>query len=62
MPFSVKAFFFDHPLTVTKETAKDAFAKAVERHVVDKFADITISDDRKTYSIAEFALIMSQQS
>ena len=46
MPFSVKAYFFDHPLTVTQETAKDAFAKAVEWHVVDKFADITISDDR----------------
>jgi hypothetical protein len=34
MPFSVKAYHSDHPLTVTKETAKEAFAKAVESHVI----------------------------
>ena len=54
--------FFDHPLTVTKETAKEAFAKAIEWHVVDKFTEISISDDRTSYSIAEFASLMSNQS
>jgi hypothetical protein len=47
---------------VTKETAKEAFAKAVEWHVVERFTEISISDDRKSYSIAEFAPVMSDQS
>jgi hypothetical protein len=29
MPFSVKAYIDDHPLTLTKETAKEGFAKAI---------------------------------
>ena len=62
MSFSVKGYFFDHPLTVTKETAKEAFAKAIEWHVVERFTEISISDDRKSYSIAEFASVMSDQS
>lgn len=62
MSFFVKAYFFDHPLTVTKETAKEAFAKAVEWHVVDKFVHISISDGGRSYSIAEFASILSEQS
>ena len=33
MEFFVKAYHADHPLTVTKESAKDAFEKAVEWHV-----------------------------
>ena len=57
MSFSVKAYFFDHPLTVTKETAKEAFAKAVEWHVVEKFTNISISEGGRSYSIAEFASI-----
>jgi hypothetical protein len=39
MPFSVKAYHADHPLTVTKETAKEAFAKAVESHVATSTYD-----------------------
>ena len=63
MPFSVKAYFFDHPLTVmTKETAKEAFAKAIEWHVVDRLTNISISDGRRSYSIAEFASVMPDQS
>ena len=61
MPFSVKAYHSDHPLTVTKETAKEAFAKAVEWHVVERFADVTISDGQKSYSIDEFSLAMALQ-
>ena len=55
MPFSVKAYHADHPLTVTKETAKEAFAKAVEWHVIERFSNVSISDDVRTYSIEEFA-------
>jgi phosphopantetheinyl transferase (holo-ACP synthase) len=42
-----------------RQTAKEAFAKAIEWHVVQKFSDISISDDRKTYTIAEFSLTMA---
>lgn len=59
MPFSVKAYHSDHPLTVTKETAKEAFAKAVEWHVIEKFNNVSISDDVRTYSIEEFASVMA---
>ena len=40
MPFSVKAYHSDYPLTVTKETAKEAFAKAVEWHKIHQRLDL----------------------
>jgi hypothetical protein len=55
MPFSVKAYIDDHHLTATAETAKEAFAKAVEWHVANKLTDVSISDGLTDYSIAEFA-------
>jgi len=61
MPFSVKAYHSDYPLTVTKETAKEAFAKAVEWHVIERFINVSISDDVRTYSIEEFASAMALQ-
>ena len=61
MPFSVNAYHSDHPLTVTKETAKEAFAKAVEWHVIERFINVSISDDVRTYSIEEFASAMALQ-
>jgi hypothetical protein len=61
MPFVVKGYYADHPLTVTQESAKAAFAKAVEWHVVEKFTDVSISDGKKSYSIAEFSLVMARQ-
>ena len=59
MPFSVKAYDADHPLTVTTKTAKEAFAKAVEWHVVERFTKVSISNGRKRYSIAEFSSVMA---
>jgi hypothetical protein len=59
MPFVVKAFFDDHTLTVTTETAKDAFAKAVEWHVAERLTDVSISDGIKSYTIAEFSSVMA---
>jgi hypothetical protein len=44
----------DHTLAVTTETAKEAFAKAVEWHVTGRFTHVSISDDIKTYSIDAF--------
>jgi len=61
MPFLVQANIDDHTLAEATETAKDAFAKAVEWHVVERFTDVTISDGKKTYSIDEFSLAMALQ-
>ncbi|MFL6817131.1 MAG: hypothetical protein ACJ8EF_04215 [Bradyrhizobium sp.] len=46
---------------MTTETEKDAFAKAVEWHVVYKLNDISISDGIKRYSIGAFASLMALQ-
>jgi hypothetical protein len=59
MPFEVKARVDDHTLTVTAETAKEAFAKAVDWQIVARFTDVTISDGIKTSSIAEFSSRMA---
>ena len=59
MPFTVRGFYNNNPMTLTVETAKEAFAKAIEWHVVQKFSDISIGDDRKSYTIAEFSLTMA---
>ena len=61
MPFVVKAHIEDLTLTVNAETAKDAFAKAVEWHVVNGFRNISISDGHKRFAIAEFAWTMASQ-
>lgn len=58
MPFSVYAYVDDHLVSMSTETAKEAFAKAVEWHVVRKLADISISDGVRKYSIAEFSSVI----
>jgi hypothetical protein len=59
MPFLVQGSIDDHTLAVTKETAKEAFAKAVEWHVTGRFTHVSISDSTKTYSIDAFSLAMA---
>jgi hypothetical protein len=44
---------------VTTETAKEAFAKAVEWHVVEGFTNVSISDGVKDFTIAEFSWVMA---
>ena len=61
MPFSVQAYLDDHRLSVTTETAKDAFAKAVEWHVAERMSSVTISDGNKSYTVSEFASEMALQ-
>jgi hypothetical protein len=58
MSFQVQGNIDDHTLAVTCETAKEAFAKAVEWQVV-QFADVSISDGTKSYTVAEFASFMA---
>jgi hypothetical protein len=59
MSFSVTAYHANRPLTVTAETAKEAFAKAVEWHVVNRFTNVSICDGVKSYSIDGFASVMA---
>jgi hypothetical protein len=59
MPFIVKAYFEGRALTATAETTKEAFASAIEWHVVGKLTDVSISDGTRSYSLVEFSLIMA---
>jgi hypothetical protein len=59
MPFSVQANTDDHGLSVTTGTAKEAFARAIEWHVVKGFTNISVNDGVRSYSIAEFSLVMA---
>jgi 20S proteasome alpha/beta subunit len=61
MPFLVQADIDDHTLAEAIETAKEAFAKAVEWHVAQRLINVTISDGTKSYTIAEFSLAMARQ-
>ena len=58
MPFQVQGNIDDHALAVTCETAKEAFAKAVEWQVV-QVADVSISDGVKRSTVTEFAALMA---
>jgi hypothetical protein len=57
MPFSVQAYTGHHRLSVTTETAKEAFAQAVEWHVVNRCTNVSINDGARSYSIAQFSSI-----
>ena len=59
MIFHVHAYVDDHIFKATAKTARDAFAKAIEWHVVGRLTDISISDGNRSYSIAEFASVMA---
>ena len=58
LPFLVQGNIDDHTLAVTTETAKEAFAKAVEWQLF-RFADVSISDGTKRYTVTEFASFMA---
>jgi hypothetical protein len=59
MPFFVEAYADDCRLTAATDTAKKAFAEAIDWHVVRRFRDVFISDGMQRYSIAEFASAMA---
>jgi hypothetical protein len=61
MPFSVFSYNDDRLVSAATETAKEAFVKAVEWHVVHKLTDVSISDGIKSYSIEGFASAMAKQ-
>jgi uncharacterized protein with ParB-like and HNH nuclease domain len=59
MPFSVKATIDGHIITAPAETAKDAFAKAIDWRIAKQIDDVSISDGDYDYSIAEFSEAMA---
>jgi hypothetical protein len=59
MPFHVHAYVDDHLLEATANTAKAAFAMAIEWCVVGRLTAVLISDGNRSYSIAEFASVMA---
>ena len=59
MSFTVCARVDGHSVVAPAETAKEAFAKAIEWKIVQQFADVAISDGSKNYSIAEFSAKMA---
>jgi hypothetical protein len=59
MAFVVHARADYHALSATTETAKEAYAKAVEWQLVHKFTGVTISDGSKSFTIAGFASEMA---
>ena len=61
MPFVVKAHVDNLALTVNANTAKEAFAKAVEWHVVNGFGSVSISNGHKRFTVAEFSWTMASQ-
>jgi hypothetical protein len=61
MPYVVRGCIDDLALTVTAATAKEAFAKAIEWHLAERYTNVSIYDGSKSYSIHEFALAMALQ-
>jgi hypothetical protein len=61
MPYLVQGCLDDHTLAATAGTAKEAFEKAVEWHIVARFTNVSIYDGNKIYSIDEFASAMTLQ-
>lgn len=59
MAYSVKATVDGHTVLAAAGTAKAAFAKAIEWQVTKQLGDVTISDGRQDYSIAEFSAAMA---
>jgi hypothetical protein len=59
MPFHVHGHVDDHLLEATANTAKAAFATAIEWCVARRLTAVLISDGNRNYSIAEFAFVMA---
>jgi len=61
MPYLVQGCIDDRTLAVIAATAKEAFAKAIEWHVVEGLTDVSIYDGTTSYSVDEFASAMAVQ-
>ena len=56
MIFHVHAYVDDHVLRTAAKTARDAFAKAIEWHVVGRLKGISISDGTGSYAITSVSI------
>jgi hypothetical protein len=61
MAFEVQGWVLGRLVTAEAETAKEAFAKAVEWQVVNCAWGVTISDHRRIFTIAEFSWTMASE-
>ena len=61
MAFEVRGWVFGRLTTADAESAKEAFAKAVEWQVVHCAWGVTISDGRRRFTVAEFSWTMASQ-
>ncbi len=59
MPYKLEAMSSGHVISACTKSAEEAYAKAIEWQIAKQFTDVTISDGRKNYSIAEFAAKMA---
>lgn len=61
MPYLIQGRLDDVTLTAPTETSTEAFAKAIEWQVAERFANVTISHGNNTYSIDEYASVMAHE-
>ncbi len=61
MPFVVKARIYNRTLSENAETAKEAFAQAVEWQAAGRFCRVSIDSGRRRFTIAEFSWTMASQ-
>ena len=54
MSFTVCATVDGHSVVASAETAKEAFAKAIDWQAAQQFGDVAISDGSKNYSSPSF--------
>ena len=59
MPFAVTATIDGHIVSISADTAKEAFAKAIDWQVGKQINNVAISDGSDNYSIAEFSAKMA---
>ena len=61
MSFEIRGRVEDCILTAHAETAKEAFAKAVEWQVANGIRGVSISDGSRRFTVAEFSWKMASQ-
>lgn len=60
MSFLIRGRLDDVTLSATTDTPKQAYEKAIEWRMIERFNDVTISQGDSTYSIDEFASVMAR--
>ena len=61
MPYLVEGYIDDCKLIATAQTAKKAFAEAIEWHLARRLSAVCIRDGSRSYSIPEFSEAMALQ-